>query len=96
METTGKFYWCCDCIHYLHGRDEQPCAKGHPYVGYLATGCHRWQNKEGERKPVITHKVCSVCGRNLPVKHFSRQRGTQDYLSKRCRDCHPQCKKEKQ
>lgn len=93
MGITDKNYYCCDCIHYLHGQLEQPCAKGCAYVGYLNKGCHKWQNEKGEKMPVITHKICIECGRTLSIKNFSRQRDTEDRLSRRCKECNANRKK---
>lgn len=93
METeTIVRYWCCDCIHYLHGQLNQPCAKGCSYVGYLNEGCHRWENAEGLKKPRITHKVCSVCGKTLPVSEFYRNKDNKDRLTKACKVCKPHWK----
>ena len=85
-------YWCCECIHYIHGQLNQPCAKGSPYVGYLNEGCHRWENKDGLKKPRITHKVCSVCGKSLPVSEFYRSKDNKDRLTNACKTCKPHWK----
>ena len=93
MDTQeDRRYWCCECIHYLHGQLNQPCAKGCSYVGYLNEGCHRWENAEGVKKPRITHKVCSVCGKSLPVSEFYRNKDNKDRLTNACKTCKPHWK----
>ena len=92
METTDNYY-CCDCIHYLHGQLEQPCAKSHPYVGYLNRGCHRWEDKHGNKIPRIKSKVCKVCGQELPMKAFAMTKKTADKRADVCRECKKAMKK---
>lgn len=67
-ETIDRI--CCNCIHYLHGQLESPCAKDNPNVGYLHEGCWRWQSEKGEL--VIPTKQCSVCGEVKPINKFVR------------------------
>ena len=89
VTQEDRRYWCCECIHYIHGQLNQPCAKGSPYVGYLNEGCHRWENKDGLKKPRITHKICSVCGKSLPVSEFYRNKDNKDRLTNACKTCKP-------
>lgn len=89
METTDKNYYCCECIHYMFGLLENPCAKSKPYVGYLNRGCSEWKDKDGNRIPKVTHKVCETCGKLLPLEAFRRNKDTKDRLSKSCKECKP-------
>ena len=89
VTQEDRRYWCCECIHYIHGQLNQPCAKGCSSVGYLNEGCHRWEDKEGLKKPRITHKVCSVCGKSLPLSEFYRNKDNKDRLTKACKTCKP-------
>lgn len=96
METTDKNYYCCECIHYLHGQLEQPCEKSNPYVGYLNRGCDKWENDKGEKIPVKNTKVCKVCGQELPKKAFSVTKKTADKRMDVCKECNKKKKKRKE
>lgn len=82
METIDRL--CCDCVHYLHGQLENPCAKGMKCVGYLKQGC--WMFKaEGEEDTVLKRK-CSICGEFKDITSFVYSKGE---YQKYCRVCKP-------
>lgn len=88
---------CIDCRNYVKGC----CIKTGKDVGAL------WQKKcfKGEvnpphsQKPLINHtmekktKVCSKCGRELPVEQFGRHARTKDGLQPNCRECRSKSRK---
>ena len=90
MATIGKGL-CCECVFYLHGQTENPCAKGVAYVGYLKQGCHLWRNEDGS-KAEVTKKICSICGKELTIDKFNRDRTKPTGYFNYCK----KCRKEKQ
>lgn len=90
METTGKGL-CCECVFYLHGQIENPCAKGVACVGYLKQGCHWWKNEEGSTAEMPT-MICSVCGKELTIDQFNRDKAKPTGYFSYCK----KCRKEKQ
>jgi len=82
METTDKL--CCNCIHYLHGQLENPCAKGMSKVGYLQPGCWRWESENGKGVEMPT-KVCSICGQEKTLDDFTHAKGVIQPYCKACR-----------
>ena len=91
MGTTDRL--CCNCIHYLHGQLENPCAKGMSKVGYLQPGCWRWQSEKGERE--MPTKKCSICGEVKEIEKFTIAKGkVQDYC-KACRETYKEMHKRK-
>lgn len=85
METTGRGL-CCECIHYLHGQIENPCAYNVRTVGYLKTGCWRWQSSE-DSAPRKATKVCSRCGKELSIEMFSEVKFGADGYANECDIC---------
>jgi hypothetical protein len=80
---------CCECIHYLHGVVNEPCAKHNKRVGYLKEGCWRWEtNKDAEEKEMPTKK-CAECGQVLPIEEFYANAHSKDRLSACCKKCKP-------
>lgn len=92
METTDRL--CCDCIHYLHGQLENPCAKGHTKVGYLLEGCWRWQSKDGTEVEMPTRK-CSIYGEVKEIDKFGIDKGRYNHYCKACRAKYRESKKRK-
>ena len=84
MGTIDKI--CCNCIHYLHGQLDNPCAKGVSSVGYLNEGCWRWKSKNGESIEMPTKK-CGICGEVLTIDNFYKKKKTPDGLSFACKKC---------
>lgn len=84
METIDRI--CCNCIHYLHGRLENPCAEGNSHVGYLHKGCWRWESENGKGVEMPTKK-CGICGEVLPIDKFYKRRENPDGLSFACKKC---------
>ena len=82
METIDKL--CCNCIHYIHGQLENPCAKNSSYVGYLREGCWRWKAERGEE--VVYMKQCSRCGEMLPITQFAKYKKAYTDLCKSCNE----------
>ena len=90
MGTTDRL--CCNCIHYLHGQLENPCAKGMSKVGYLQPGCWRWaKEKEGETPT----KVCSICGHEKTLDAFTHAKGVIQPYCKACRFAYKESRKRK-
>ena len=81
-ETIDKL--CCNCIYYLHGQLENPCAKNSNYVGYLREGCWRWKSEKGEDE--VYMKRCSRCGEELPTTMFARYKKQYTNLCKNCNE----------
>lgn len=90
METTDKL--CCNCIHYLHGVLENPCAKDVKSVGYLKEGCWRWAK---EKEAEIPTKVCSICGQEKTLDAFTHAKGVIQPYCKACRLVYKESKKRK-
>ena len=82
METTDKL--CCNCIHYLHGQLENPCAKRMSKVGYLQPGCWRWESENGKGVEMPTKK-CSICGEVKEIEKFGIDKGRYNHYCKACR-----------
>lgn len=80
--------YCCNCIHYLHGLTENPCAVGMKKVGYLREGCWRWQVDRSQEVTMPT-RVCGICGRTLPIEQFYVQAFSKDGYSYECKECLP-------
>lgn len=80
---------CCNCIHYVHGKYEEPCAKGNKYCGYLKEECYKWEKEPGEADRVI-YKKCSICNELLPLDKFFKRRDSKDGYSDFCKICRPQ------
>lgn len=91
METIDKL--CCNCIHYLHGQLETPCAKNVNSVGYLKEGCWRWQSEKGERE--IPTKKCSICGEVKEIDKFGITKGRYNHYCNACRKIYRESKKRK-
>lgn len=85
---------CCECIHYLHGHEEEPCAKGNNKVGYLKEGCWRWQGGTDDNVEMPT-KRCPLCGEDLTIDKFYKEKYSKDGLSRLCKKCHKKEKKRK-
>lgn len=81
METIDKL--CCNCIHYLHGQLENPCAKGAKSVGYLKEGCWRWQTDKEEEKEMPT-MYCPECQQYLGIDKFYKIKGKCQPICRKC------------
>jgi hypothetical protein len=86
---------CCECIHYIHGKDENPCAKGSCKVGYLKEGCWQWQGGKDDQVQIPT-KRCPVCGETFTIDKFFKAKVNKDGLSRCCKTCFMERKKQKQ
>lgn len=71
---------CGNCVHYMSGQLENPCAKNPKYVGYLREGCGSWSETEEEYR-IIKTRVCNKCGKELPMIMFTRN----SFLCKNCK-----------
>lgn len=80
---------CGECCHYREGNLENPCDKGNKYCGYLIEGKTCWEAREGEADTDSLTKVCSRCGKILPLKMFYKTRLTNDKLTAECKICNP-------
>ena len=92
METTDKL--CYNCIHYLHGQLENPCAKGMSKVGYLQPGCWRWESENGKGIEMTTKK-CSICGEVKEIEKFGITKGRYNHYCKACRKIYKESRKRK-
>ena len=77
--------YCKTCQHYRVTNDGPHCFKGKiKAVSPISTGdC--WEPVT--EKPEIATKVCSKCGRELPVSEFGRHAKTKDGYQPVCREC---------
>ena len=89
MEKT-----CGTCGKCRNTHDGPYCYKGsspRPVSTLRVMDC--WVDpSEVEQAPVMT-KVCSVCGRELPVSEFGRHSRTKDGYQPFCRQCHSEMNK---
>ena len=92
MGTIDKI--CCNCIHYLHGQLENPCAKGMHKVGYLQPGCWRWESENGKGVEMPTKK-CSICGEVKEITEFVYDKGKYTHYCKACRLVYNESRKRK-
>lgn len=77
--------YCKTCQFYRTGHDGPMCYKGRiKPVSPLSTGdC--WEPVT--EQPEILTKVCSRCGRELPIESFGRHPKTRDGYQPVCREC---------
>lgn len=89
MEKT-----CGTCGKCRNTHDGPYCYKGSsPRPVSLLRVMDCWVDpSEVEQAPVMT-KVCSVCGRELPVSEFGRHSRTKDGYQPFCRQCHSEMNK---
>jgi hypothetical protein len=85
---------CGTCGKCRNTHDGPYCYKGsspRPVSTLRVMDC--WVDpSEVEQAPVMT-KVCSVCGRELPVSEFGRHSRTKDGYQPFCRQCHSEMNK---
>lgn len=74
---------CGECCNYIHGKLEEPCARGYRNVGYLREDMRCWGIGEFEEPT----KVCDTCGKTLPLSKFYSTRLTKDNKSTTCKAC---------
>lgn len=74
---------CGECCNYIHGKLENPCARGNTHAGYLREGMRCW-GMVGDEEPT---KVCDKCGRTLPISKFYVTKLTKDNRSSTCKEC---------
>ena len=91
MGTIDKL--CCNCIHYLHGQLESPCAKQMRSVGYLQPGCWRWEREENQAETPT--KTCSICGETKEITEFVSDKGRYTHYCKACRLVYKESRKRK-
>ena len=83
--------YCNTCQHYRVTNDGPHCFKGKAKpVSPLSTG-ECWEHVTAP--PQLATKVCSRCGRELPISNFGRHSRTKDGYQPCCRECQSQMNK---
>lgn len=86
MEAPANKRYCCDCVHYIPGNMEDPCARGNRKCGYLYEGCWQWKSNQNEDIETPTKK-CIICNETLTIDKFYKSSKTADGYTDTCRNC---------
>ena len=79
---------CGTCAHYtMHPSNGPWCMQKRREVSYLQTAFDCWEDLEEKPKEAGMTKVCSKCGRELPIANFGRHSRTKDGYQPCCREC---------
>ena len=86
---------CKDCKHYAMSRADGPYCKRTPRAKPVSplSQCDSFEEKGPEEELVVeapaapATKVCTKCGRELPVTEFNRNRRMKDGRMSECREC---------
>lgn len=86
---------CGDCHHFSDvGRCRICTTSKHEYVGFFADACPRFtrepeqpapEPKKEMEKETPTTKVCKICGRELPLESFGKNKNGHLNICKECR-----------
>ena len=85
---------CGNCGHCRNTHDGPYCYKGStpkPVSPIRTMDC--WADPAEVQQPPVMTKVCSHCGRELPVSNFGRHSRTKDGYQPCCKDCQSEMNK---
>ncbi len=88
--------YCMDCPHYAQGGR---CVRHNKVVSALAEQCNdrREGTSRGEKIAEARSKdtkICTKCGRELPIENFAKSSKTIDGRQGHCKDCNHQAYKD--
>lgn len=79
---------CGNCHYYANSPLHGPwCTKNRKEVSYLQTAFDCWIEPGTAPAEEVQMKVCSHCGRELPITNFGRHSRTKDGYQPCCREC---------
>ena len=79
---------CGNCHYYANSPLHGPwCTKNRKEVSYLQSAFDCWTEPGTAPAEEIQMKVCSHCGRELPITNFGRHSRTKDGYQPCCREC---------
>ena len=85
---------CGTCHYYANSLMHGPwCTKNRKEVSYLQTAFDCYTEPGAAPAQEIQMKVCSHCGRELPITNFGRHSRTKDGYQPCCRECQSQMNK---
>lgn len=85
---------CGTCHYYANSPMHGPwCTKNRKEVSYLQTAFDCYTEPGAAPAQEIQTKVCSHCGRELPITNFGRHSRTKDGYQPCCRECQSQMNK---
>lgn len=79
---------CGNCHYYANSPLHGPwCTKNRKEVSHLQTAFDCWTEPGTAPAEEVQMKVCSHCGRELPITNFGRHSRTKDGYQPCCREC---------
>lgn len=79
---------CGNCHYYANSPPHGPwCTKNRKEVSYLQSAFDCWTEPGTAPAEEIQMKVCSHCGRELPITNFGRHSRTKDGYQPCCKEC---------
>lgn len=85
---------CGNCHYYANSPMHGPwCTKNRKEVSYLQNAYDCWTEPGTAPAEETQMKVCSRCGRELPITNFGRHSRTKDGYQPCCRECQSQMNK---
>ena len=79
---------CGNCHYYANSPLHGPwCTKNRKEVSYLQTAFDCWTEPGTAPTEEVQMKVCSHCGRELPITNFGRHSRTKDGYQPCCKEC---------
>lgn len=85
---------CGNCHYYANSLMHGPwCTKKRKEVSYLHSAFDCWTEPGTAPTDDIQMKVCSHCGRELPITNFGRHSRTKDGYQPCCRECQSEMNK---
>ena len=80
--------FCGNCHYYANSPLHGPwCTKNRKEVSYLQTAFDCWTEPGTAPAEEMQMKVCSHCGRELPITNFGRHSRTKDGYQPCCKEC---------
>ena len=80
--------FCGNCHYYANSPLHGPwCTKNRKEVSYLQSAFDCWTEPGTAPAEEIQMKVCSHCGRELPITNFGRHSRTKDGYQPCCKEC---------
>ena len=80
--------FCGNCHYYANSPLHGPwCTKNRKEVSYLQSAFDCWTEPGTAPTEEMQMKVCSHCGRELPITNFGRHSRTKDGYQPCCREC---------
>lgn len=85
---------CGNCHYYANSPMHGPwCTKNRKEVSYLQSAFDCWTEPGTAPAEEMQMKVCSRCGRELPITNFGRHSRTKDGYQPCCRECQSEMNK---